>query len=398
MASNRSPLLPIFLIVLVDILGMTIMIPLLPFYAEHFGASATEVGLLISTYAFCQLLAGPFLGNWSDRMGRRKPLLIVSQLGTFVGFLILASATSLWVVFLSRVIDGLTAGNLSLAQAYIADVTEPKDRARSFGFIGIAFGVGFLIGPAISGFLSQYDFRYPILAAAALSATSVICTATLLPKREMHIGGDATGPAGKRLGLFDWGQYAEYFARPGLGKLLWEFFFFAFPFSLFIGGFALFASQRYQWNGHPVGAKEVGYIFAFVGFLGIVLQGGFMRPLVKNLGERTLVWTGYLSNGIGFILIAWSRAIPQLLGASTVNAYGMGVLRPCITALITQKADRKEQGVVLGLTQSITSISAVVAPAIAGAMIDRHMLTGWALLTAAFSFAGLILSFSGKND
>ena len=398
MASTRSPLLPIFLIVLVDILGMAIMIPLLPFYAEHFGASATQVGLLISTYAFCQLIAGPFLGSWSDRMGRRKPLLIVSQLGTFVGFLILAFAPSLWVVFLSRVIDGLTAGNLSLAQAYIADVTEPKDRARSFGFLGIAFGVGFLVGPAITGFLSQYGYTYPILAAAALSATSVICTATLLPKVETHIGGDATGPAGKRLGLLDWGRYAEYFSRPGLGKLLWQFFFFAFPFSLFIGGFALFASQRYQWNGHPVGAKEVAYIFAYVGFLGIILQGGFMGRLVKRFGERTLVWTGYLSAGVGYSLVAWSRTIPQLLGASTVNSYGMGVLRPSITALITQKAGRKEQGVILGLTQSITSISSVIAPAIAGAMIDRHMLTGWALLTAGFAFAGLILSFSGSND
>jgi MFS transporter, DHA1 family, tetracycline resistance protein len=377
---------------------MTIMIPLLPFYAEHFGASATQVGLLISTYALCQLIAGPFLGSWSDRMGRRKPLLIVSQIGTFAGFLVLASATTLWVVFLSRVIDGLTAGNLSLAQAYIADVTEPKDRAKSFGFLGIAFGVGFLIGPAISGFLSQYNYTWPILAAAALSATSVICTATLLPKVEPHLGGDVTGPAGKRLGLLEWGRYGEYFTRPGLGKLLWEFFFFAFPFSLFIGGFALFAQQRYRWNGHAVGAKEVGYIFAYVGFLGIILQGGFMGRLVKKFGERNLVRTGYLSAGIGYCVMAWSRTIPQLLGASTINSYGMGVLRPSITALITHKAGRQEQGVVLGLTQSITSISAVIAPAIAGYMIDRHLLSAWALLTAVFAFAGLILAFSGSND
>ncbi|HVW11057.1 MAG TPA: MFS transporter, partial [Bryobacteraceae bacterium] len=159
MASNRSPLLPIFLIVLVDILGMTIILPLLPFYALHFGASDTVVGLLISTYALCQLVAGPVLGSWSDRIGR-KPLLILSQLGTFIGFLILANAWTLWVIFLSRVIDGITAGNLSLAQAYIADVTEPQNRAKSFGVIGIAFGIGFLVGPGISGFLSQYGYTY----------------------------------------------------------------------------------------------------------------------------------------------------------------------------------------------------------------------------------------------
>src|SRR5579863_4110873 len=179
--AGRSPLLPIFLIVLVDVLGLTIILPLLPFYAEHFGASATVVGLLISSYACCQLIAGPILGRMSDHMGR-KPLLIVSQLGTLIGFLILAFAGSLWMVFLSRIIDGLTAGNLSLAQAYIADVTTPENRARSFGVIGIAFGIGFLIGPGISGFLSQYGYSYPILAAAFLSASSVMCTATLLPK------------------------------------------------------------------------------------------------------------------------------------------------------------------------------------------------------------------------
>ena len=158
---QRSPLLPIFLIVMVDVLGLTIILPLLPFYAERLGASPTVVGLLVSTYAACQLIAGPVLGQMSDRTGRR-PLLLVSQMGTFVGFLILAWAGYkglLWMVFLSRVIDGLTAGNLSLAQAYISDVTRPEERAKSFGMIGVAFGVGFLIGPAISGFLSMYQLR-----------------------------------------------------------------------------------------------------------------------------------------------------------------------------------------------------------------------------------------------
>ena len=164
----KSPLLPIFLIVVVDVLGLTSMLPLLPFYAEHFGASPVVVGLLISSYALCQLVAGPILGQISDRVGR-KPVLTVSQLGTFAGFLVLAWAPSLWVVFLARIIDGLTAGNLSIAQAYIADVTAPKDRAKSFALIGIAFGIGFLIGPGASGYLTHhYGYRVPIFCAAAL--------------------------------------------------------------------------------------------------------------------------------------------------------------------------------------------------------------------------------------
>src|SRR3954469_1106115 len=178
---RRSPLLPIFLIVVVDVLGLTIMFPLLPFYAEHFGASPTVVGLLVSSYALCQLVAGPVLGQISDQVGR-KPVLLVSQLGTFAGFLVLATAPNLFFLFVGRVIDGLTAGNLSIAQAYIADVTAPKDRARSFAVIGIAFGIGFLIGPGLSGYLSaHYGFHVPILGAAGLSLTSILGTTFLLP-------------------------------------------------------------------------------------------------------------------------------------------------------------------------------------------------------------------------
>jgi MFS family permease len=387
---NRSPLLPIFLIVLVDVLGLTIILPLLPFYAEKLGASATVVGLLISAYAFCQLIAGPILGKMSDHVGR-KPLLIVSQFGTLVGFLILAFAGSLWLIFLSRIIDGLTAGNLSLAQAYIADVTTSENRAKSFGVIGVAFGIGFLIGPGISGYLAQFGYTYPILAAAFLSASSIVCTTTLLPKVEPHVDDGGSGPAGRRLGVLDWKAYAEYFARPKLGRLLWQFFFFAFSFALFISGFALYAQRRYTLHGQPFGAREVGYVFAYVGFLGLILQGGLIGRLVKLLGERKLVWTGFGVSAIGYGLLAWTRTLGQLLAASTINSYG-GVIRPAVTSLISQEAGKREQGVVLGLTQSITSICQIVAPVIAGTLIDRQQLAAWALATGAAAFLGMLAS------
>ena len=391
---SRSPLLPIFLIVLVDVLGMTIILPLLPFYAEHLGASATVVGALISSYAFCQLIAGPVLGRMSDSVGR-KPLLIVSQIGTFIGFLVLAFANSLALVFLSRIIDGITAGNLSLAQAYIADVTAPENRARSFGVIGVAFGIGFLIGPGLSAFLAQYGYMWPILAAACLSALSILCTSTLLPAGGPHlvpeVDGD-TGPGGKRLSVLDWKSYGQYFARPALGRLLWQFFFFAFSFSFFVSGFALYAERRFTWHGHPFGATEVGYVFTYVGFLGVILQGGLIGRLVKWMGERKLVWTGFAANVVAYALLAWTRTLGQLLGAATISSYGNGVIRPAVTALITHQAGKREQGVVLGLTQSLTSVSQIVAPLIAGALIDREWLAVWALAMAAVAFCGMIAS------
>ena len=389
---KTSPLLPIFLIVLVDILGLTIILPLLPFYAEQLGASATTVGALISTYAVCQLIAGPILGKMSDSMGR-KPLLIVSQIGTFIGFLMLASAGSLWVVFASRVIDGLTAGNLSLAQAYIADVTEPEKRARSFGVIGIAFGIGFLIGPAISGYLSQFGYAWPILGAAFLSASSVVCTATLLPTAQPHSPGGDAGPGGRRLGLLDWNAYAQYFQRPGLGRLLGQFFFFAFAFSFFMSGFALYAEQRFSFH-----AKEVGYVFAYVGLLGVILQGGLIGRLVRWLGEKTLVWTGFAAAAVGYGLLSWTHTVGQLLAASTITSYGTGVLRPAVTALISHKADKRELGVVLGLTQSLTSVSQIIAPLIATSLIGAGHPGLWALSTGFVALLGLLISLPGAKE
>ena len=391
---RRSPLLPIFLIVMVDVLGLTIILPLLPFYAERLGASPTVVGLLVSTYAACQLVAGPVLGQMSDHVGRR-PLLLVSQVGTLIGFLILAWAGSLWIVFLARIIDGLTAGNLSLAQAYISDVTKPEERAKSFGVIGVAFGIGFLIGPAISGFLSTFGYQYPILAAATLSATSILCTyfllpsAPVIPESEMRDG--APMPAGRRLRVLDWANYATYFKRPVLAPVLWQFFSFAFAFAIFMSGFALFAERRYTWNGHPFGVKEVGYIFAYVGFLGIILQGGLIGRLVRRFGEVKLVDSGFFSATVGFALIGFMYRLPGLLVASTLASFSTGVLRPAITSLITQRAGREEQGVVLGLTQSLMSVAQIVAPIIAGFLIDRQLLTTWALVGAAVSAIGVVI-------
>ena len=391
---QRSPLLPIFLIVMVDVLGLTIILPLLPFYAERMGASPTVVGLLVSTYAACQLVAGPVLGQISDRVGRR-PLLLVSQMGTFIGFLVLAYAQTLWVVFLARVIDGLTAGNLSLAQAYISDVTRPEERAKSFGVIGVAFGIGFLIGPAISGFLSQFSYQYPIFAAASLSATSILATyfllpsAPVIPESEQHEG--PAPPAGRRLRVLDWGNYLTYFKRPVIAELLWQFWAFTFAFAIFMSGFALFAERRYTWSGHPYGPKEVGYVFAYVGFLGIILQGGLIGRLVRRFGEKRLVSAGFSSGTVGFALMGFTYHLPGLLATSTVASFGTGVLRPALTSLITQRAGREEQGVVLGLTQSLAAVAQIIGPAIAGYLIDRELLKTWAIFGAAMTAIGYIV-------
>ena len=387
---RSSPLLPIFLIVAVDVLGLTIMIPLLPFYAEKLGASALEVGLLISAYAVCQLFSGPILGKLSDRTGR-KPLLLVSQAGTFVGFIITAFAPNLGILVLARCIDGATAGNLSLAQAYISDISKPEERSKSFGVIGVAFGLGFLIGPAISGFLASYDYRYPIFAAAALSAGSITATYFLLPSAK---------PTWKRgsnkRGLFDWAAYSRYFSQPYLAPRLYEFLAFAFSFAMFTTGLPLFCQRRLTWNGGEFGATQVGYTWALAGLIGIVLQGWALGKLVKRFGESPLNKIGFAGYTVGYAILAFCHSISFLGVAIVVLSIG-GLVRPTLTSMITQASRPEEQGVVLGLTQSLTSVSQIAGPALTGFLIQRDEVTGWGLTVSAVALIGLLLAAASAS-
>jgi len=390
---RSSPLLPIFLIVAVDVLGLTIMIPLLPFYAEKLGASPFEVCWLIGVYAMYQLISGPLLGRLSDHMGR-KPLLIVSQMGTFVGFIVTAFAPNLWILFLARAIDGATAGNLSLAQAYIADVTKPEDRAKSFGIIGISFGLGFLIGPAISGFLAGYDYRYPIFAAAFLSATSILATSLLLPSvKPANASKQPSGPGGTRIALVQWGAYGEYFRKPRLAPRLFEFFAFAFSFAMFVSGLPLFVERRLTFHGMPFGPRQLGYVWAFAGFLGILLQGPqTLGRLVKRFGEKPLLRVGFAGYAVGYVILALCHSLPVLIAATVVTSIG-GLVRPTLTSMITQATSREEQGVVLGLTQSLTSVAQICAPPLGGYLIERGLLTGWGFVASAVALVGLTLAY-----
>jgi MFS transporter, DHA1 family, tetracycline resistance protein len=371
----------------VDVFAMTLVIPLLPIYAETFGATPLQATLMVSVFAACQLFSGPLLGHASDRVGR-KPILLITQIGTCIGLIVLARATSLWVIYLSRVIDGVTAGNLSIAQAYIADNTPPERRARAFGMIGIAFGLGFFIGPAVTGFLSaEYGLNAPIWAAVGMSALSVLATATLLKR-----GVRPVVSAASRFDALKWRTYAQYFARPELRARLLQFLFFMLSFSAFISGFALFAERRYTWDGMPFGPREIGYLFAFIGFLGIILQGGLIGRLVERFGEPRLIFAGFAALFLGHLGLGLSYTITALVAASVVASFGHGVLRPALTSTITSHAGRHEQGAVLGITQSMTSMASIVAPFFAGLLIQGGWLVAWAWMSAGLAGVGALLA------
>jgi len=386
---QRSPLLPIFLIVLVDVLGFTIVIPLLGLYAEKFGASKLVATTIVSVYAVCSLVSTPIIGRLSDRFGRR-PLLLVSQAGTCAGFLVLGNATALWMVFAGRILDGITAGNLSTAQAYISDHTAPENRAKAFGVIGVAFGIGFMFGPWLGGWLGdRYNMHTPFLLSACLSALSILCTWTLLP-REKPVEGDVpkaqvVGPGGTRPSLFDISVYTEYFRRHGLGAVYLQFFLFTFSFSCFTSGFALFAEARFGWGAH-----QTGYMFAYGGLLGIILQGGLIGRLVKKLGEIKLALAGFIAAVIAYVLMGFAYSIALILITATINSFGNGVLRPVLTSRITQLVGRHEQGIALGISGSLSSLAMTLAPPSGGLMLNHDSTMGWAFVAAGAALLGLI--------
>src|SRR6516164_3661909 len=273
------PLLIIFLTIFVNLIGFGIIIPLLPFYAEKFGASPIVIGLLFAIFSLCQLIASPALGDLSDRWGRR-PVLVFSLVGTVVSFVMLALAQSIAMLFLARIVDGLSGGNISTARAYVADVTEPKDRARAYGLIGAAFGLGFILGPALSGILSRISYTAPIWAAAAITLVATAMAWAWLPET-VHRAHAGTG---------DWNPFRflpALLQRPLVRRVLAIDFIYWFAFAVFQTTFALFVAHRFGFN-----VSQTGYFFAAFGLLGAVIQGGFIRPIVKRLGDRRTFMVG----------------------------------------------------------------------------------------------------------
>ncbi len=375
---KKSALFPITLIVFIDVLAFTVVIPLLPFYAQTLGASPAAVGVLISTYAVFALFAGPLLGRASDRFGR-KPVLLFSQAGSLLGFVMLALAPSLTWLFVGRALDGLSAGNLLGARAYISDVTAPKDRSAAFGLIAAAFGFGYLVGPAGSSLLSVFGAHAPLWAAEVLSAGSIVLTIVLLPSTRPI---PSAAPA---LPL------RELVAAPGVTPRLAQWFAFLAAFGLFTSGFALFSERRFSWNGAPFGAVEVGVVLAYLGALGLVVQLLVLRRLVDRVGEAQVVRLGFAVSAAGYALLAFADDLPLLAVALSLSGVASSLLRPALLGLISNAVPPTRQGLVFGVTQSLQSMALIVAPLLAGALIHVGWLTGWAASCAVVMLAGIVV-------
>src|SRR3989475_9888278 len=309
---KRSPLLVIFITIFIDLVGFGIVIPVLPFYAEgtKFGATPREVGLLFASYSIMQLVFAPVLGRLSDKYGRRSVLLI-SLLGTSVGFLILGFATALWMLFLGRIIDGISGGNISTAQAYIADVTTKENRAKGMGLIGAAFGLGFVFGPAIGGILSRWGINIPFLFAGGLAFANAILLYFALPET---VTADHPSRASAAAGR-GWRQLLESLRNPRLGFVLTIYFLSIVAFSIMTATFSLFMMFRLGYD-----AFHNGWVFAFVGIISAIIQGGLIGKLVKRFGEPLLVILGGLLFSASLLAIPFVTPATGLLAILVIGA------------------------------------------------------------------------------
>jgi len=353
-----SPLVVIFVTVFIDLLGFGIIIPLLPFYAESLGASAFMIGLLGTSFSLMQFLFSPIWGRWSDRVGR-KPIILVGLMGSCLSYLGMALATSLPLLFAARIVGGIAGANIPTAQAYIADVTTPENRARGMGMVGAAFGLGFIFGPAIGGILSRVSPETPMWFASALCLANCIAAWFLLPESR------AVNPSTRSLGRME--AFRHAMSRPTLLLCLGLFFLVTLAFSGFEATFAIFSEARFGFT-----ASTIGFLFAFIGVVLALVQGVLVHKAVKMVGERRLIplAIGAVAIGLGLVPFAWS--VPTLLVALGVLAAGMGFNSPSITAMVSKLADTDDQGGILGLAQSLSSLGRVVGPAWGGYLYDTY--------------------------
>ena len=376
-----SPLVILFITVFIDLLGFGIIIPLLPFYAESFGASAFAIGLLGTSFSLMQFLFSPLWGRWSDQIGR-KPIILIGLLGSCLSYVTMALSGSLALLFVARIVGGIAGANIPTAQAYIADVTTPENRARGMGLMGAAFGLGFIFGPAIGGLLSRFSPETPMWCAAALCFANFVAAWFLLPESRQ------ANAATRSLGRMDAFRHAT--TQPTLLLILALYFIVTMAFSAFEATFALFTEARFGYT-----AASIGLLFAFIGAIIALIQGVLIGRVVKHVGERRIIPTAILgiAISIGMLTVVWS--VPTLLVALGLLAMGMGFNNPCLSSMVSKLSNQDDQGGILGLASSLASLGRVVGPAWGGYLYDAYGMTTPYLSAAGLMFVAFAVSFAG---
>ncbi len=373
-------LLPILGITFIDILGFSILIPLMPFFVEHFGAPPIAVGLLFTVFALCQFVAGPVWGNVSDRIGR-KAVLIVSQIGATIGWTMLAFAPNLGLVFVARVIEGISGGNISVTQAYVSDLVEPEKRAQAFAYIGAAFSAGLIFGPAAGGWLAgHYGFQLPFLLAAGLQLLTLVVTMLVLPEsRSKDAQSEVATLADIVTSLRD----------PNLAPTMWQKL--VYSFGLY-GWFAAFTLVLQRQLG--LTAETVSYLFAGFGVISVIMQLGVVGRIAAALGDRRTNSLGLAAVTLSFLIVPFLHDLRVAGAMFALFAFGLATSNATLPALITDAAPDNQRGTILGVASSLESASGVVMPPVSTGTLELYGATATAALSAAFTFAALVMGLA----
>ena len=378
-----SPLPILFLAVFVDMVGFGIVVPVLPLYTERFGASPITIGALLAIYSGMGFIFAPLVGFLADRFGRRK-ILLLSTIGQAAGFFIMGAAKSVFWLFVARSIDGIFGANTSAAQAYVADVTSPEKRSRALGWLGAAFGLGFICGPLLGGILSKVSLSAPFYFASALAAANAlliffVLPETLLPEPQAH-------PIRPNL-------------LPGsgatrsrtIGSLIASYSLFMTGFAILTSFFAIFTEDRFGFD-----ASQNGFIFAGVGAIGVIVQGGLLGPLVSRFGEKRLATAGMALLATSIFSLPLTERIPTLLLSGLGIALGNALVNPTMSGLVSQRVDKYHQGRVLGLMQSGASLGRCLGPILGGWLVsfDAHHTLAFGKAPFWTSSAILLLSLA----
>jgi len=377
-------LLVIFSIVLVDMLSFSLVLPLLPGYAKEFGAGPLVQGLMYSSYPLMQVFAAPILGRLSDIYGR-KPILMLSIAGTVGALVLLGSATALWMLFAARLLDGITGGNISVAQAYMADITSEADRGKAFGLVGAAFGIGFIFGPITGGLLSAYGAHVPAFAGAALAAVNLVLVGTVLheslsAERRAEI---AAQPAHG----FDIHELWTVLGLPRVGPLMWVRLVVGFTFAMFEGGFTVWAMAALG-----LVARDIGLMLGYVGVIQVVIQMGLIGPLTKRFTDARLIVGGSALAAVMLVMWGLFPNLWMLLAIMPFLSLGMAVTNTILGSALTKAVTPDEVGGIIGLSTSVGSLTRIPAPTVGGLLIQA--VGPWAPGVVAGGLTALIVPFA----
>ncbi len=355
---SKNILLTLFLIVFADMVGFGLIIPLLPYYAKQFGATDILVGFLSTVYPLGQIFAAPLIGRLSDKFGRKIALLL-SIGGTFFSLLILGFARSLTLIFISRLLDGLTGGNIAVAQSYISDFSDEKSRSKNLGLIGAAFGLGFILGPAIGGFLSKWGFSVPAFFASALAFMNLINIVVFLP--------DSRPAADHKKVPYTFEELVKTFSQPKVASLLFTRLFYSLGFTTFESSFTLFAIRRLNLE-----LSQTGFVLAYIGVVLVITQGLLVGKVAKKFAEYVVI--KYLMP-LAILLLAvysFSSNLATLVLFLTPLSISSGLIGVSITSLTTKSVSKDKLGGTLGIFSSADSLVRIVSPLI-GAIVIQYV-------------------------